>query len=322
MAIPAATKRSGATRVSSDGSAVHFIGGGEVRTSRGGSKRDHGLWNADVEWLLCCSSAELGQRGTMASVVSTIERGGGPGGGEDPNLAMLRRFGWAEEPGKLPRNPLMARERQLTKRWTQLERPHQQALVAHYLLTPAVEGKIRARCGMLSGVVLARWMEEHASVRRGVRGEQVAKVQDLLAPLHAELDPILRSIANARAARAEANARYLETLPRDPLVLAQAQGIKAALRFLDAEARPLRRQIATLRARESVVAGAGSPEADLRALTAQCERGEVVELVSAGETAVRAAHEAWQATGWDEPKQSRREARQARADAFLAEVGL
>jgi hypothetical protein len=285
-------KRSAHVEVITDGKTVRIVEDGTVRTLRTSNKRDPGLWNADCEWLLCCSSSAVGQRGTMSSVVSTIERGGGPGGGEDPNLAMLRRFGWAEEDGKRPRERVLGRERQLAARYATLPRPTQLLLGSHYLLTPRVDHKIHARCGVMSGVVQLLWLQQRERERAEVRGDQVAKVGGEADVLRAELDQLDGRIRDHRANLGDARRRHGNADER-----ARAFRHRSALAFLEWAAQPLRSALGDLRAREAAIAAAGGSDADLRALVRECEGGEVSELVTAAEDAVRASHAAWTATG-------------------------
>src|SRR5689334_21522143 len=62
--------------------------------TRGAVDRD--LFCPRLDAYLGGSAAAHGLRGTLASVTASIERGGVGGGGEDPNLGMLRRIGWQE----------------------------------------------------------------------------------------------------------------------------------------------------------------------------------------------------------------------------------
>ncbi len=288
MAAAQTSGKRSAVEVTTEGKSVRIIEDGKVRTLRSGSRRDPGLFNADIDYLLRCSSSQLGQRGTMAAVVSAIERGGATGGGEDPNLAMLRRVGFAEDTGQRPRDNVIGRERQLSARWVTLPSHHQRTAVALYLLTTRVDSKIGARCGAMSGVVVLRWLDSAAERRQEIRGQLGAKVRQELAGKVAalELEETAHSMARAgtkdRKRRFQRTARYrLEWV---------ATGRLAALRSL-------RSEVGALLNRESACAAVGSAEADLAALAKECERGEVLGLVAGAEEAVRAMHAAWEQTG-------------------------
>lgn len=307
MAMAAqATKRPSAVRVSSDGREVHITGGGDARTIRGGSRRDPGLVNGELDWFLRCSSSANGQRGTMSAVVSAIERGGATGGGEDPNLAMLRRVGWAEDRDQRPRDPVISRERQLCARWVTLTRRHQSIATAHYLLTPRLDDaarggcnhKIVNRCGPMSGVVVLQWLETREGQRSKIKCEQFEKLGAVAAPQQQELFELEQRIGMLEEAISAANREYwFGGGERQYHLLYRASWLTAALQAVEAEAKPLRTVVWHLKARESYIAAAGGLEADLAALAKLCEAGDVPELVAEAEGAVRAMHGAWEQTG-------------------------
>jgi hypothetical protein len=94
-----------------------------------GGKRDGGLFDGDLDWLLNCAASALGLRGTTGSVISMIERGGASAGGSFDE-AMLRRIGWSDDPRRRNRN--VERARELRARWERLGAEHRKVLIVHY----------------------------------------------------------------------------------------------------------------------------------------------------------------------------------------------
>jgi hypothetical protein len=167
---------------------------------------DKDLFCARLDAYLGGAAAAHGLRGTLASVTASIERGGAGGGGEDPNLAMLRRIGWQEgrhdefDPLRLPTR-LLEQMRESERRFRLLSAKHQGTHLAHYLGTSRCHPTLLATFGDLdgggvAGVVLERWLAKKAKERaRGADG----KLQAALDAVRAELAPLERAIAEARA---------------------------------------------------------------------------------------------------------------------------
>lgn len=171
---------------------------------RGAVDRD--LFCARLDAYLGGTAAAHGLRGNLASVVSSIERGGAGGGGEDPNLGMLRRIGWQEgrheeyDPARTPRHviePLRESER----RFRLLSTKHQGTHLAHYLGTSRCHPTLLATFGDLdgggvAGVVLERWLTRKAK-ERARAGDP--KAQAALDAVRAELAPLERAVAETQA---------------------------------------------------------------------------------------------------------------------------
>lgn len=107
------------------------------------TRSDPELWNEQIDWLLNCSAAAMGSRGTMGSVISAIERGGVSSNGDYPHDGMLLAIGW-EVPERLPgeckpgarthRN--IDRAKRLADRWAQLSHRSSAVLAIHYSARP------------------------------------------------------------------------------------------------------------------------------------------------------------------------------------------
>jgi hypothetical protein len=171
---------------------------------RGAVDRD--LYCSRLDAYLGGAAAAHGLRGNLASVVSSIERGGVGGGGEDPNLAMLRRIGWQEgrhddfDPARQP-GRVIEHLRDAERRFRLLSRKHQGTHLAHYLGTSRCHPTLLATFGDLdgggvAGVVLERWLTKKAKERaRAGNAEQSAA----LVAVRAELAPLERAMAEAEA---------------------------------------------------------------------------------------------------------------------------
>lgn len=299
---------------------------------RGAVDRD--LYCSRLDAYLGGSAAAHGFRGTLASVTASIERGGVGGGGEDPNLAMLRRLGWQEgrheefDPLRRP-TYVLGPLRESEARFRMLSVKHQGTHLAHYLGTSRCHPTLLATFGDLdgggvAGVVLERWLTKKAKERsRSSDG----KHQAALEALRAELAPIEHAIAEAQA-----------ILDQPPLPEPEApeNATKAELRALrapwhaarraaqearqDAEWRrdellvqvaPLRAEQARLCAEDAASASAAASAAtktgvnDEQALVALCQklneqgqegRERRDDMIRAAEADVRAAHRAWRDT--------------------------
>lgn len=89
-------------------------------------KNDPELWDANLDWLLNCSSSAMGQRGTTAAVIAAIERGGASGSCNLDEL-MLERIGYGQGGTNA-----VTRERRLRHRWAVLPTEHARVLAVHY----------------------------------------------------------------------------------------------------------------------------------------------------------------------------------------------
>lgn len=255
---------------------------------RGALDRD--LFCPRLQRLLLGAASELGQRGNLAQVVASIERGGVGGGGEDPNLGMLRRLGATDTRGIDNR---VRHLRELDQRWRGLERKRQATGLAHYLGTPRAHHTLRSVFGEgqggLAGVVLWRWQGKQARLRDKGLGGVGARVAAELEPVRAALLPIerelieIRALFTTRAGRAE-------------------QLFAAELREeeLTAAAAPLRAERDRLCAEQANLAGAAAAADDEQALVDLC-RGKLAdgarqELLKGAEADVRSLHRDWYAT--------------------------
>lgn len=293
---------------------------------RGAVDRD--LYCSRLDAYLGGSAAAHGFRGTLASVTASIERGGVGGGGEDPNLAMLRRIGWQEgrheefDPLRRPTR-VLGPLRESEARFRMLSSKHQGTHLAHYLGTSRCHPTLLATFGDLdgggvAGVVLERWLTKKAK-ERAKAGD--GKAQAALEAVRAELAPLEHAIAEAQA-----------ILDQPPLPEPEApeNATKAALRAIRApwhaarraaqearqnaewrrdelleQAAPLRAEQAHLCTEEATSAASKTAAGDEQALVALCQklneqgqegRDRRDDMIRAAEADVRAAHRAWRDT--------------------------
>jgi hypothetical protein len=161
---------------------------------------DRDTFCPQLQRLLLGAASELGQRGNLAQVVASIERGGVGGGGEDPNLGMLRRLGATDTRGIDNR---VGQLRELDRRFTMLSR-HQRALaLAHYPGTPRAHHTLQSTFGHgqggLAGVVLYRWQLKQAKGRGRSTGAGGSRLQAEVERVRNELGAIERELAECRA---------------------------------------------------------------------------------------------------------------------------
>lgn len=297
---------------------------------------DRELFCPRLQRLLMGSASELGQRGNLAQVVASIERGGASGGGEDPNLGMLRRLGATDTRGIDNR---VGQLRELGQRWHALDRIRQATALALYLGTSHCHPTLREHFGEgqggLAGVVLYRWQLRQAKGRTRDLGSAGAKAREALDQVRAELGPLEREAANARAVL-EQQLVLPEADPRPdrpyvPLVLRAAeverqeapwraamrawlaprrrareawerrrQEATAALQRAEAVAPALRARQAELCAELAGLAAVANEADDELALVKLCrgglEKSARAEMVRAAENDVRGLHRDWYAT--------------------------
>jgi hypothetical protein len=280
------------------------------------------------------AASELGQRGNLAQVVASIERGGVGGAGEDPNLGMLRRLGATDNRGIDGR---VGQIRELELRWRALDRKHQATALAEYLGTSRADPTIRAHFGEgqggLAGVVLHKWQQKQAKGRardasagNGRLSVELERVRRDLLPL----EQAIARLANDRPSVATAREPEPER-PYVPLVLSRRarrevlapyRAARAAYRAaeaarradlvawlverdarlpeLQATAASLRAEQARLCAQQASLAAAGDTVDDELALVKLCRGGLTREardaMVAAATADVRALHRAWYAT--------------------------
>lgn len=293
---------------------------------RGAVDRD--LYCARLDAYLGGAAAAHGLRGNLASVVSSIERGGVGGGGEDPNLMMLRRIGWQEgrhddfDPARQP-SRLIEHLRDAERRFRLLSAKHQGTHLAHYLGTSRCHPTLLATFGDLdgggvAGVVLERWLSKRARERaRAADGG----VQAALDAVRAELGPIERAIADAQAivdrpplpepevpegaSRAERQALLGPWRAARRAAQEARQDAEWNRDCLLDQAAPLRTEQARLCTELAAGAAAKTGVDDEQALVALCQklneqgqegRDRRDDMIRAAEADVRAAHRAWRAT--------------------------
>lgn len=273
------------TEVTTDGSTVRIIEAGQVRTLRGARGGRNPLLDTELEWFLRCGDSALGLRGTTASVVSMIERGGASGT-SDFDALMLQRIGWSVELGR-PGHRNIERARKLSQRWVKLAPEHQRVAVAHYLMTPRAPGKVAARFGELAGVVVWLWNTKARTARARRQAAAVEAIRAEREPLAEELARLSRMVRQGAARLSDARRS------RDAVKAFREQ---SRLSLLWRVLRPLRSAVEELQAREATEAAFGA-ERDLEELVRACERGEPPGLRVEAERAVVAAHRAWAKTG-------------------------
>lgn len=295
---------------------------------------DRELFCPRLQRLLLGAASELGQRGNLAQVVASIERGGVGGGGEDPNLSMLRRLGATDTRGIDGRIGTL---RALELQWQQLSAKQQAVALAHYLGTPRAHATIRqhfgngsdaeAQQGSLAGVVLYRWQLKQAKARERASLAGMGPLAAQLEAVRAELQPLERELAAAIEA-AERAVPDLGPAPERPfLPLLRRASIKRQLapyreayrkwrqplrealqwRELAAARRDeLRALLPPLQAQQARLCGAladgavlGSSADDEQALVQLCRSGklDVDAHLRPAEAEVRALHRAWALAG-------------------------
>jgi hypothetical protein len=251
------------------------------------AKGDPGLFCGQLDWLLNCSSHALGRGGTMAVVVSTIERGGAAGGGEDANYGMLRRVGFADEEGARARENVVARERQLSKRFALVDSEARRLLLARYCL--GADSKVESRFGKLAGVALYLWVTR-AALDRAVQHAHAERVAADALTRAAELEH------HSRAARVGPTAGFGQR-SRAWLVSRGAQVARAQAATLQQRALELAESPATM-------------EDDARALASACTLDAPplfplplwpeATLEQVADQRCREAHKAWRETAKQE----------------------
>lgn len=95
-------------------------------------EREPVYWLPPLEWFLCRSTAALGGKSTLASVVSILERGGPAPSGELVEPYSDYVLGMGEHP-----EGAVAMYRRIWPRWRWLSAEHQGTLVVHYTHTVA-----------------------------------------------------------------------------------------------------------------------------------------------------------------------------------------
>jgi hypothetical protein len=249
--------------------------------------RDPGLYCPQLDWLLRCSSAALGQRGTTAAVVSAIERGGAGGGGEDPNFSMLLRcYGLPAEEGKRVSDNVIAKERRLSRRFQQLTTEQQRVLVARYLLEQHADRLTHQRFGKVAGVVLYQWLQSRSEQRQQERLVATNEADEQAEPYHARLADLQNAILVSEVVMELRWGSRLQHTAR----------VHYLRRLLSATWR----ELGLLRRRESTVLEFGGLEADTKALALACSRGAPPPLEEPADQACRAAHRAWYDTSAQE----------------------
>jgi hypothetical protein len=242
---------------------------------------DRGLYCSRLEWWLRWSgAAALGQRSTTGAVAAAIERGNASGSGQnDADLQALERLGYL---GK--RQNLVALERACSARWQRLSAHAQRELLAHYMLTPRVDSKIRARFGELAGIAVLLWLDaasaERARVQANIRDNAFEPLNDARSKA-LELDSELRGAREA--ARGWEGAERLRKLARLHYLRALTSRAWSELGLLK-------------RAEHTLLDNAGTFEADLRTLTLACSRSSPPPLQERADATCRAAHADWYAT--------------------------
>jgi hypothetical protein len=283
---------------------------------------DRELFCPRLQRLLMGAASELGQAGNFAQVVASIERGGASGGGEDPNLRMLRRLGATDTRGIDGR---VGQIRELELRWRVLDRKHQATALAEYLGTSHADPTIRAHFGEgqggLAGVVLHKWRQRQAKGRERDAGADGIKLKAALDPVRAELAEIedelrkLRKLSRAaapiphlnrpterqavkmvgifedwQAAHADRMRSWQRTVEAHRAVARFLAGLRSGdidrkIAGLVARSRPLRDQQAALCAQQATLAAAGDTVDDEIALVKLCRGG----LTREGKEAMLAA---------------------------------
>jgi hypothetical protein len=262
--------------------------------SRGSTDRE--LWSPQLSWLLAASASALGQRGTMAAVISAIERGGSSGSSAYDHFTDQQLGGrWGRKPGEAAREGDVERRGRLGQQWGQVPLEHQRVLLAHYLASSrqiaaatgydndaaVVEGKF----GELTGVVTFLWCRRQADRRvRAQQGERVT-LQRAGKAVRLELQRLEERLWMARLAARER--------PEDGEAVARVA-------LLCIVAKVTADGLARLQASDAVLARESDQRADVARLVEGCAKGgkELVDKLRAGaERHVRAAHRAWYEAG-------------------------
>lgn len=104
--------------------------------TRRNEAKDRELWSEDLNWWLNMRDADCGVRSNLASVVATIERGGGAGGGD-----VDRYHRGQVEVGPSVSHTAFARDRKMRRRWQGLEMADQALFAWHYTGHARVENR-------------------------------------------------------------------------------------------------------------------------------------------------------------------------------------
>jgi hypothetical protein len=251
---------------------------------------DRELFCPRLQRLLLGAASELGQRGNLAQVVASIERGGVGGGGEDPNLGMLRRLGATDTRGIDNR---VSHLRELDRRWSGLEKKRQATGLALYLGTPRCHPTLREHFGEgqggLAGVVLYRWQLKQAKSRTRDCVTLGAKLVAALDALRAELLPLEQELVEVTAA-----------LDGPDGSKQRRDGAERRQDTLELMVAPLRVEQARLCADLAELAAAGNEADDelglVKLLRGGLSKETKGELTQAAESDVRGLHRAWYAT--------------------------
>lgn len=127
-------------------------------------ERDRELWNPAIHWFLNCSESELGESGTLGSVINSLEHGGYRTGVPSTDLDDYS-VGWR---GESP----ASKWRRLSPIWRALDATHQSVLMAHYRLSRGMhdgltETALAAIEGALGKLLNASlWVHEGESLTR------------------------------------------------------------------------------------------------------------------------------------------------------------
>lgn len=273
------------TSVSEPVSGVHVSRSREEDRSLWRVAADPGLWSTELDWFLNCAASALGDRGTLAAVISAIERGGGRNSASydqhtDEQVAWLRPRDWGT----------VQRARRLQTTWRRVPLRHRAVLLRHYLNGSRCSSKVHARFGVLSGVAAALWCED-------LKARRVVAAESKLAQLEADRVDLLgelRRVEDARSAYLAGvtlvRGKRARHEPTDPV---HAFRMLSSAWFHGRAARALRSRHAEVMRQVAERVASSERQDALSLLENACERGELPDLRRRADRMVREAHRVW-----------------------------
>lgn len=97
-----------------------------MKLSQDAIKRDRELYDPAIDWLLNAAQSELGETGTLAGTIGSLERGGQTSGVPNTDLYSNYQMGWCA--GDSPAE----KWRKWAPVWFRMKRSEQTILIAHY----------------------------------------------------------------------------------------------------------------------------------------------------------------------------------------------
>lgn len=106
---------------------------------------DRSIYDSDLDWWFGCGASVLGERSTLISTTSALERGNAISGAYEEPFGNLKLHDWHETIDK---------ERRCRARFLKLTKEHQALLAAHYSTLGAKTAFMAATFGELAGAMI------------------------------------------------------------------------------------------------------------------------------------------------------------------------